>query len=179
MSEHMYKVVPVNAQEKIYRCKVVGNTAATLFVGSGRSIKVHVRETCGGGFTLGVEPKHVKKIKIGSRYELHYDDRRMLIAPQVFVQSVQGEPRLQVVTVKEYEPKKGWAFRLPFTRGHQVVRHHKGTVSPAAYGGFVLVLFCVMALPGLGDKLGTASRIEKAVNIVARNVGEVVKSFRE
>ncbi|OYP34419.1 hypothetical protein [Rhodopirellula sp. MGV] len=176
MAEHLYKVVPNTAQEKIYRCKVVGNAAATLFVGP-RSLKVFVRETCGGGFTLGLDPKQVKKIKLGTRYELHYDDRRLLITPQVFVPSVEGEPRLQVVTVHEYEPKKRWAFRLPFTKGQQV-KKHETIGSAAAYGGFVLVLFCVMALPGVGDKLGTAPRIEAALNLMAKNFSDVFKSVR-
>ncbi|MDM4016644.1 hypothetical protein [Roseiconus lacunae] len=177
MSEHKYKVVPSTAQEKVYRCKVVGDAAATLHVGA-RKLNVQVRETCGGGFTLGLDPKQVKKIRLGARYEMHYDDRRLLVAPEVFTQAVQGEPRLRVLTVREYEPKKRWAFRLPFSKGQRIVKHEGTIGSTAAYGGFVLVLFCVMALPGVGDKLGTAPRIEAALNIMARNFGDVFESFR-
>ncbi|MCA9135698.1 MAG: hypothetical protein KDB00_03040 [Planctomycetales bacterium] len=177
MPEYTYKTVPVEGQEKVYRCKVVGDSTAILFVGH-KPLKIFVRETSGNGFTLGIDPKLTKRISAGKRYELRYDDRRIEIIAESFVETVQGEARLRVGTIREFEPVKRWAFRLPFTRGSRVISHESGINSGAAYGGFVLVLFCVMSLPGIGDKLGTAPRIESALQMMSKNVGEVVRTFR-
>ena len=177
MADYTYNVVKSDRQEKTYRCKVVGDKVGTLFVGH-KSIKVYVRETAGNGFTLGFNPKLAKRIKSGARYELHCDERRVEVIAESFVETTQGEARLRVGTIREFEPKERWAFRLPFTRGAKVITHDSGINSGAAYGGFVLVLFCVLALPGVGDQLGTASRIDAALELMGDNIQDVVRSFR-
>lgn len=177
MPAYSYKTLPTEGQAKTYRCKVVGDSAATLQVGR-KPLKVFVRETSGGGFTLGLGPKLAKKIKSGKSYDLRYDGRRMQVIAETFVETVQGEARLQVGTIREYEPKERWAFRLPFTKGSRVIGHDSGINSGAAYGGFVLVLFCVMSLPGVGDRLGTAPRIESALAMMSKNITDVVHAIR-
>lgn len=178
MPEHTYKTLPTTGQEKVYRCKVVGDAAAILQVGS-KHVNCHVRETSGSGFTVGLEQKLAKKIKLGQKIELRYEDRRILVMAKAFVESVQGEARLMIETIREFEPKERWAFRLPFSRGSRVINHESGISSGAAYGGFVLVIFCVMSLPGIGDKLGTAPRIETALKMMGRNFADVVQTFRQ
>lgn len=177
MPEYTYRTVPNENQEKVYRCKVVGDNTATLFIGH-KALKVFVRETSGNGFTLGIDPKITKRISAGKRYELRYDDRRIEVIAETFTETVQGEARLRVGTIHEFEPVKRWAFRLPFSRGSRVVSHESCINSGAVYGGFVLVIFCVMSLPGIGDKLGTAPRIESALQMMGKNVGDVVRTFR-
>ncbi|WP_182867786.1 hypothetical protein [Stieleria mannarensis] len=177
MSSHSYRTLPTEGQAKTYRCKVVGDSTAKLLVGR-KFQKVFVRETSGGGFTLGLSTKVAKKIKSGKSYDLRYDDRRMQVIAETFVETVQGEARLQVGTIHEYEPKERWAFRLPFSKGSRIIGHDSGIDSGAAYGGFVLVLFCVMALPGVGDRLGTAPRIESALAMMSKNIGDVVYAIR-
>lgn len=176
MAEYTYKTLPNQRQEKTYRCKVVGDKTATLYVAR-RALKVFVRETSGNGFTLGIAPKLATKIKSGQRYELHYDDRRSEVIAETFAETVQGEARLRVGTIREFEPKERWAFRLPFTKGTRVITHDSAIGSGAAYGGFVLVLFCVMSLPGIGDDLGTAPRIESAIAMMGENIQDVFRSF--
>ena len=177
MPEYCYKTVPNEAEAETYRCKVLGDSAASLLVGR-KILKVQVREKSGNGFTIGINPKMAKKIKSGSRYQLRYDDRRIDIIAETFVETVQGEARLQVGTIREHEPKERWAFRFPFMRGSRVLNQESGLNSSAAYGGFVLVLFCVMSLPGVGEQLGTAPRIESALELMGENVMDVVYSFR-
>jgi hypothetical protein len=177
MPEYTYRTVPTKKQAKVYRCKVVGKTDATLQVGR-RMLKVQVRETSGTGFTIGVDPKLAKRIKTGRRYDLRYDDRRIQVYARAYVESVHGEFRLLADTVREYEPKERWAFRLPFTKGRRIVTHDLGISSGAVYGGFVLVLFCALALPGIGDRLGTAKRIESALKLMGRNMVDVYQAFR-
>jgi len=176
MAEYTYRTVPTKKHEKVYRCKVVENTKATLQVG--RSLlKVEVRETFGSGFTLGVAPKLAKRIKSGRRYQLRYDDRRIEVHARGYVESQKGEFRLLVDIIHEYEPKERWAFRLPFTKGRRIMTHDLGISSGAAYGGFVLILFCALSLPGIGDKLGTATRIEAALKLMGRNLVETYQAI--
>lgn len=173
MPEYSYKTVPTQVRDKTYRCKVFGDSAATLTVGR-KLMKVHVREKSGNGFTLGITPKQAKKINAGSQYTLQYDDRRMDVIAESYAETVQGEARLQVGTIREFEPKESWAFRFPFMKGTRILSYDCGIDSAAAYGGFVLVLFCVMSLPGIGEQLGTASRIEWALTLVGNNIAAVV-----
>ncbi|MEO1617708.1 MAG: hypothetical protein AAFV88_17790 [Planctomycetota bacterium] len=177
MPEHTYRTVPSNAVEKVYRCKVIGNSDASLQVGSSNTI-VHVRETSGSGFILGLTKKTAGRIKLGKRYDLRYDDRRMQVMAEKYESPVGDEERLLVSTYREYEPKERWAFRLPFTKGGKVNTHESVISSGAAYGGFVLVLFCVMSLPGIGDRLGTAPRIESALKLMGDNILDIVETVR-
>lgn len=178
MAEHTYNTIklPSEHADSSYRCKVVGNASATLWNGR-KKLNITVREKSGSGFTLGLDAKTVKRVKCGKIYELRYDERRLLVQAEMFVDSVEGESRLRVATQKEFEPKERWAFRLPFTRGSKIALHESALNSTAAYGGFVLVLFCVMALPGLGDTLGTAPRINSAIQLMVRNISEVASTF--
>jgi hypothetical protein len=178
MPDYSYKTFPNEVQAATFRCKVLGDSAATLYVGQ-RRLKVKVREKSGKGFTIGIDPRMAQKIKPGSRYQLQYDDRRIDIIAETFVESVRGEARLQVGTIREHEPKERWAFRIPLIKGSRVINHDSGLASGAAYGGFVLVLFCVMSLPGIGDQLGTAPRIESALHLMGENISDVVQSFRQ
>ncbi len=179
MPEYTYNTLPIplESETKTYRCKIVENTKATLRIGHAM-LNISVRETSGGGFTIGVSPQTAKRIKVGKRVELHYDDRKMLVLIESACPDVDGESRFQVRTVKEFEPKERWAFRLPFMRGKKIKTHDSVISSGAAYGGFVLVLFCVMALPGVGDQLGTSQRIESAVKLLQKNVMDVVRAAK-
>ncbi|MCO8120468.1 hypothetical protein NHH03_01870 [Stieleria sp. TO1_6] len=180
MSEYSYNTIPtpVENQAATYRCKVIGNSEAQMHVGR-RWWKVQVRETSGNGFTLGLPRSLAKKISSGYRYELRYDDRRIQLLTEDFIDSENGEARLHVVILREYEPKERWAFRLPFCRGSRVISQDSAMNSSAAYGGFVLVLFCVMSLPGIGDQLGTAPRIENAVKIMGEKITYAIRAIRQ
>jgi len=179
MAEYTYNTVPTSSESRdsTFRCKVVGPTAATLRAGS-RVYAIDVRETSGSGFTLGIPNRIAKRLKVGKRYELYYDERRILVAARHFLDASGGESRLEVVAVREYEPKERWAFRLPFTKGSRVITQDSASTKTIAYGGFVLVLFCIMALPGIGEDLGTAPRIHKALRLIGNNVAEVVHRIR-
>lgn len=174
MAEQSYRVVstPNSTKDNSFRCAVVGKTQATLRVG-GRNRKVSVRETSGNGFTVGLDAKTAKRIQCGKRYELCYDDRRLAVMAEAFVETVDGEARLRVGTMHEYEPRERWAFRLPFTSGRRISSHDTAVNHGAAYGGFVLILFCLMAMPGIGEKLGTAPRIHQALGLMQKNIVDV------
>ncbi|KAA5543679.1 hypothetical protein FYK55_10785 [Roseiconus nitratireducens] len=179
MAEYSYNTVPTPNEHKDnrFRCRVLGPSRAILRAG-GRPLNVDVRETSGTGFTLGMPRRVAKKLREGKQYELSFDDRRMEVIAEQFLEPVDGEHRLEVTTHFEYEPKERWAFRLPFTRGRRIATHDSSTNKTIAYGGFVLVLFCTMALPGIGEDLGTAPRIHKAIKIVGKNLAEVVHEIR-
>lgn len=178
MSEYSYNTVKVPSAEadSTYRCKVVGESNAKLSI-AGKRFDVHIREKSGSGFTIGLTEKLASRLKCGKLYELRYDDRRLLVKAEEFTGTSEDERRLQVSTAKEYDPVERWAFRLPFTSGSKVSSHDSVINSTAAYGGFVLVLFCVMALPGLGDTLGTAPRINNAINLLSKNIADVARAF--
>lgn len=178
MAEHSYNVVstPNAKKDNSFRCNVVGKNAAMLRVGR-TARKVSVREASGSGFTIGLDAKTAKRIKCGKRYELRYDERRLLVLAEAFVETIDGEARLRIGTVHEYEPRERWAFRLPFTSGRKIMSHDSAVNNGAAYGGFVLVLFCVMALPGIGEQLGTAPKIHEALALMQKNIVDVYTEF--
>ena len=93
---------------------------------------------------------------------MHYDGSEVEVHPQWFFNSPDGQVQLglrQVKDVTKLKVKAGslWSRVLPRKK------IENSQASSAALGGFVLVLFCALALPGIGDKLGTASRIQKSL----------------
>jgi Na+/H+ antiporter NhaC len=49
--------------------------------------------------------------------------------------------------------------------------------SSAGFGGFAIVLFLALSLPGLGEQLGTSDRIQNAVQWAYSEFGNLFASF--
>ena len=161
---------------QFYRCPVQsGNSHAVIKIGM-RKIKANVQERSIDGFTVLVSPKYSRHLKVGGPWTMNYDDSQVEVHPQWFFNSPDGQVQMglrQVRDVTEFKPVEAslWSRLKPRQR------FENSASSAVAFGGFVLFLFCALALPGLGDKLGTSNRIERSVRWVVNSADNTIDAW--
>ena len=120
-----------------------------------------------GGFTVSVKKRFQRKLKKAKRIIVNYDSAKYEVAVDNISTAEKGMVRVGFRCLKDLTKptpiKNSFLARIfePSMTAQNVA---------VAYGGFVLVLFCVLAMPGLGDKLGTAPRIESAAKSMFLNI---------
>ena len=141
----------------------------------GRKVKVTIQETSIDGFTVLVPPKYASRLKVGRKWVLEYDGTRQEVHPQWFFNSPDGHVQMglrRIADLTKPDPiRSSWLVWLGGARCDNP------SSAAVVFGGIVLGLFAVMASPGLGDQLGTADRIENAVNWVAEGVNDAFESW--
>ena len=155
---------PENSSEKssFFRCPVQAACSQALVRIGIRSFKVSVQERSIDGYTVLVPSKYARRLKVGRRWTMHYDGAQVEVHPQWFFSAPDGQVQIGLrlvrdITKMKIVQKSLWSRLLPSFDLERTAS------SGVALGGFVLVLFCSLALPGLGDKLGTSKRIENSV----------------
>jgi len=151
-----------SARSPFFRCPVQADCSQALIRIGYRSFNVSVQERSIDGFTVLVPPKYARRLKVGRRWTMHYDGAEVEVHPQWFFSAPDGHVQIGLrlirdITKMKLVQKSIWSRLLP---NFDLERTASSSV---ALGGFVLVLFCSLALPGLGDKLGTSKRIENSV----------------
>ncbi len=155
-----------------FRCPVASdNRSATIQIGR-RRLSSDVQETSIDGFTVMVSPKNSSKLKVGRPWILHYDGTSVEVHPQWMFNSPDGHVQLGLRRLRDLtKPPK---IKRPAGSWFGHSRSGDPSNSAVAFGGFVMTLFLVMALPGLGDRLGTSNRIQGTVRWIA---SELTQSF--
>ncbi|TWT93203.1 hypothetical protein [Stieleria varia] len=175
----MYNIVDTHTSQEAntFCCPVTGDGRAKLKVGR-KKFHVIVRETSIKGFTVEMKPGDVKRILSTKSATLAFDDRRVDIEPESTNQIAKDKVLVRFALLREHAPKEKFRLKIPFFGRKNRDPHPDVSMSVAAYGGVVLVLFCVLAMPGLGDHLGTAPRIEAAVKTILQGFDSRFTNFR-
>lgn len=171
---------PMNAQEiaerdeeEVYfRCPIPSDQAKAVLLVGRRSIPILVQEASIDAFTVLVAPRYSSKLKVGRPWTLEYDGTRTEIHPQWIFNSPDGQVQLGLRRLRDLTPQPHVSRSFLTKVGGK--RYEDPSFSAAAYGGFVLFLFALMALPGLGDRLGTAPRIESAIRWVMQGIDKAI-----
>ncbi|WP_068133503.1 hypothetical protein [Roseimaritima ulvae] len=146
-----------------FRCPVQPDLAkATIRVGR-QSVIATLQEQSIDGFTLLVEPKHALKLQVGVPWVLITDSERLKVRAEWMFHAENGKVQLAVRRLEdlrkaEDSDRHSWAM---FTR--RVRGSGESGGNEIAFAGIVLFLFIALSMPGLGDRLGTAPRIQAAV----------------
>lgn len=144
-----------------FRCPVQEDQSkAVVRVGRRKAIAT-VQETSIDGFTVLVPPKYSGALKVGRPWVLEYQGARIEVHPQWFFNSPDGRVQMGLRRLRDLTPPA--PIRRSLLLRYAGHRYDDPSYSAAIFGGFVLALFSLMALPGLGDSLGTAHRIQSAV----------------
>ncbi len=114
-----------------------------------RKTRATIQETSIDGFTVLVSPRDASKLKVGRPWLLEYEGTRIEIHPQWFFNAPDGHVQMGLRRLRDLTPPEP-------IRNSLLARLGEGDIddpsySAIAFGGFVLVLFSLMALPGLGD----------------------------
>ena len=177
MAEYTYNVVQNETPEFSYRQQVSDGMMAVVIIGK-RRWPVKVRERYSSGFTLEVPRKLAKKIQEETPIDMLFDGRRMKVMPESLSRGEKKERLLGISTLEEYPEKEKISFGLwPFNRRTVMAASHSDS-GLIFFGGSILFVFCVLAMPGVGDALGTSQRIEETLHYLGRLAVDVAYTAR-
>lgn len=147
-----------------FRCTVVPeHSAARLWLGW-RSYPVRLVDTSREAFTLDVDGDIFSRLKEGRRGILEFQGERWEVVCTAFYRHIDEQYHASMARVRDCTrvraPKPSFWALLPRANAES---------SPALPLALLLsLLFACVALPGMGDSLGTAPKIRKAVQDVWR-----------
>ncbi|MGB7326800.1 MAG: hypothetical protein WBD31_18130 [Rubripirellula sp.] len=158
-----------------FRCPISSDRSkATIRVGR-RKFAADVHETSIDGFTVLVSPKYSSKLKVGRPWILVYDGTRTEVHPQWMFNAPDGHVQIGLRRLRDLtRPPKVKRSLLSSIGGR---KYDDPSYSAVGFGGFVLALFSLMALPGLGDRLGTSDRIQGTVRWIASELSYTINGF--
>lgn len=158
-----------------FRCPVQSEQSKAVILVGRRKINATVQETSIDGFTVLVGPKDAPKLKVGRPWVLEYDGTRIQIHPQWFFNSPDGHAQMGLRRLRDLtqpDPiRRSWLTRFGGSR------YENPNNAAVAFGGFVLFLFALMALPGFGERLGTAARIQDAFGWMISSANEMLNQW--
>ncbi len=154
-----------------FRCPVnVEKGSATLRVGRTK-IQATVIDASIGGYTITLDAKYAKMLAKSRRdWLIIYDETKVRVRGESVSKPENGVVRVGLLQIEDLtKPEKIstslWNRFKPTT---------DSSTAAVAYGGFVLLLFAAMALPGLGDQLGTSHRIQNTFRWLATSASQQV-----
>ena len=169
----MTAMLPEKPQDsEHFHCLVAEEKRDAVLRGGRRRSKVQVHDTSIDGFTVTVSAKEARKLKVGEPWVLEYDGSRLEVLGQWFFNAPDGRVQLGLRRLRDLTPVP--EIRQPFLSRFFAGKMSASATSPAGFGGFVIVLFLAMALPGLGEQLGTADRIQGAVQWLYTGFGSLL-----
>lgn len=161
-----------SANESFFRCPVVGDCAgASLKIGR-RRIRVNVQDMSIDGFTVLIPSVSAKHLRVGVPWILEYDGTLTETLAQWFHHGLQGQTQVGLRRMRDLTPVTyigSWYTGFLPSRSRS-----SGGDATVAYAGFTILLFLTMAMPGLGDYLGTAPRIEAAAVLIYDCIAELL-----
>lgn len=166
--------MPASPTAEFFRCPVSSDCSQAKIRIGHRRFGVSVQETSIDGYTVLVGPKESKRLQVGKMWLLEYQDAIVEVHPQWFFNSPGGEIQVGLRRLRDLTPPAPVRRSLLVRIGG--LKYANPNVSAAMYGGFVLVLFSVMALPGFGDQIGTAPRIQEVVKWIVGGVNDTLKN---
>lgn len=158
-----------------YRCRVQSDNSRAVLRAGWRKIEATLQETSIDGYTVLVSEQAARKLRVGRPWLLEHEGARIEVHPQWVFNSPDGQVQLGLRRLRDLTPPEPIRKSVLARVGGR--RCEDPSVSAAAFGGFVLFLFCLMALPGLGDRLGTADRIQAAFHWVIDGIDESLGGY--
>jgi hypothetical protein len=151
-------VAPQQSAE-FFRCPITAeNSAAALRIHRRGRINVKLQEASIDGFTVLVRSVDAAKLQIGKPWILLHDGATLEVHAQWFFQAADGQVQVGLRRLRDLTkpPVIGGWFPSVFSRSH-TPDYSGGSL---LWAGGLLVMFASLALPGIGDALGTSARIQ-------------------
>lgn len=152
-----------------YRCAVAPeHSSAKLLIGR-KTFQVTVLETSRNGFGVRVDNALAKKLREGKSYELSFSKEKWKVTKESHYSdgdwTVVGFHREKELT-KVKVPTGGW---FPFLRSNQ-------TQTDPSFLMYLMLafLFVCIAMPGMGDSLGTAPRIQAGFKMFLQTINDIL-----
>ncbi len=160
---------PHNDREA-YRCSVAPENAAAQLKIANKLHLVAVLDTSRNGFTIRMDAEASSKLVNGKCYQLHFSEEHWEVKVESQYQDGRfanvGFSRVRELTRIE-EPQTAW---------WQLLTNRQQANSDPAFLLYLMLafLFACIALPGVGDSLGTAPRIRKGIHVVYEMITDLI-----
>ncbi|MGB7344845.1 MAG: hypothetical protein WBD20_11560 [Pirellulaceae bacterium] len=158
----MYSVeAPTDCEPRHYfRCAIDQDQSAAKLKLGWKNVRGSVLEKSIEGYSLLLKRRHANRLRLGKTFRMQYDGTTVEVRVERISEAEAGYSKIGLLLTKDLtkpDPVKSswWPSFGPSAK------QGEGTAQ-IAFAGLVLVLFCAMAMPGLGDRLGTADRIQDA-----------------
>lgn len=149
---------------EFFRCRVEPvRSNATVKIGR-RRVPATVQETSIDGFTILIAPQHSAKLKVGKTWTLEHEEAQIEVHPLWFFNTPDGRLQLGLRRLRDLTKPQDDRNSLLIRFGGS--RFRDPSCSAAVYGGVVLALICLLALPGWGDHMGTSDRIQDGFKVL-------------
>ena len=153
-----------------FRCPVQEEQSEAVIRVGRRKACASVQETSIDGFTVIVPPKYTSVLKVGRPWLMQYDGAKIEVHPEWFFNAPDGHVQMGLRRLRDLTPPEPIRRSLLLRYGGR--RYEDPSFSAAIFGGFVLALFSLMAMPGLGDSLGTSDRIQSALKWIIHGLDQ-------
>lgn len=147
-----------------FRCTVVPEQSAARLRLGWRTYAVRVVDTSREAFTLDVDRSIYSRLEEGRRGTLTYQDETWEVMCRAVFRHVDDQYHVSMARLRDCTRVRG-----PQPSFWSLLPRSNAESSPALPLALLLsLLFACVALPGMGDSLGTAPKIRKVVQDVWR-----------
>ena len=172
------KIVMTNAHSmtNCYRCPVDADRATAILQVGRRRIQVKILDTSIEGFTIVIKPHDVRRLRYDVTWLLTTCNEKCVVHPEWMYNADAtngqlGLRRMQDVTRAKVQRKQ----KRSFGNGHS--RGGESDLSSLALGGMIMLIIAIISLPGIGDDLGTAPRIQSMLHEGFRALAMAMRSI--
>ncbi len=163
--------------DRFYRCPVQrGCGQASLRVGT-RQIPVTFEEQSIDGFTITVEASKRGRLRFAKMWVLCSEHDVVEVHPEWMFHAPNQSVQLGLRRLKDLSTESKASRRWQFWRSGWNARKNDHHGHEIAFAGILFLLLAILSLPGLGDALGTAPRIQAAAAEVGQLVGRTLRSL--
>lgn len=158
----MYQMVAKDSDSEFFRCPITAENSSAWLRIRRRRVNVQLQEASIDGFTILVCAVDATRLRIGEPWMLMHDGATLEVQAQWFFQAADGRVQIGLRRLRDLTPPPvigGWMPRV-FSRPQTPDYSSSSLVLTCG----VLAMVLSLALPGVGDKLGTSSRIQSAIN---------------
>ncbi|MEM6690899.1 MAG: hypothetical protein AAF664_15810 [Planctomycetota bacterium] len=140
-----------------FRCAIDPEQGSAFLKIDRKRFRIVVQENGIDGLTILVPKRMAGRLKLGRNWLIEYRGEVSEVHPQWVYQTPDGDAQVAVQRLCEVTPEimVNGSWWTCFFGGRQTI-----DTPLVGFALVVVVLFCTLALPGIGDDLGTADRIE-------------------
>jgi hypothetical protein len=160
------------AERGFFRCPVQDEDSAVTIVIRGKSIPAKLQDKSIDGFSVIVEPKHVRKLRVGPQWILKAGGEVTEVWAQWMFNAPDGRVQLGLRRLQDLTPQPNGSW-FP-----AIFSYRKHTTNPELLlAAIVLAGFLTLSLPGVGDQLGTSGKIQSGLRILCDVVKDSISEI--
>ena len=134
-------------------------------------LMVQLQEASIDGFTVMVDSRDAGKLQMGIPWLILYDESKVEVHAEWFYHAADGHVQIGLRRLRDLtRPPRVHAWCPRFLRGSGDPNQRSGAL---LMSGILLIILTSLALPGIGDALGTSRPIQSALKAIVKEVHQI------